>query len=136
MTHERLIKMLEKQLKLEKEAAIALRREMKGIDHLGIKVLFEVCAADSVKHANIVRLMLDNLQKGELSRDTFSSTWRQRHEGLEAIKNHIQREKDMIELLKDEVVATEDKVLKALLKHILADEERHHKILKKEIWEI
>lgn len=135
MTHEQLIKLLETQLKLEKEAARSLRTESKQIDHLGIKAIFEICAADSTKHASIVQMMLDYLKSDELSKETFVSTWKQRHQGVEAIKEHIEREAKMIELLKDEVLMTENDILKKLLKHILADEERHHKLLKQEIWE-
>ncbi len=135
MTYDQLIKLLETQLQLEKESARALRKEMKEIDHLGIKVLFEICAADSTKHASMVQMILDAIKKSELSRETFTSTWQQRNQGLEAIKQHIDREKKMISLIKDEVLATDDKILKVLLKHILADEERHHKILKDEVWE-
>jgi rubrerythrin len=134
MAHEQLIELLETQLKLEKESARALRKEMKDIDHVGIKALFEICAADSTKHAAIVQMMLESLKSGELSRATFVSTWQQRNQGLEAIKAHIDREKKMIELIKEEVLATEDKVLKALLQHILDDEKRHHQILKEEVW--
>ena len=134
MANERLIKLLETQLTLEKESARALRKEMKDIDHVGIKALFEICAADSTKHAAIVQMMLDSLKSGELSRETFVSTWQQRNQGLEAIKAHIDREKKMIELIKDEVLATDDKLIKILLQHILNDEERHHKILKEEVW--
>lgn len=140
MTEERLIELLETQLTLEKEAARALRKEMKDIDHLGIKVLFEICAADSTKHASMVQMLLDALKKekpvpSDSAEKTYVSTWRQRHQGLEAIKQHINREEKMIELIKDEILATDDKVLKAILKHIVKDEERHHKILKEEIWE-
>lgn len=134
MANERLIKLLETQLTLEKESARALRKEMKDIDHVGIKALFEICAADSTKHAAIVQMMLDSLKSGELSRETFVSTWQQRNQGLEAIKTHIDREKKMIELIKDEILATDDKLIKILLQHILNDEERHHKILKEEVW--
>ena len=134
MANERLIKLLETQLTLEKESARALRKEMKDIDHVGIKALFEICAADSTKHAAIVQMMLESLKSGELSRETFVSTWQQRNQGLEAIKTHIDREKKMIELIKDEVLATDDKLIKILLQHILNDEERHHKILKEEVW--
>ncbi len=135
MANERLIDLLETQLELETESARALRKEMKDIDHLGIKVLFEICASDSTKHASMVQMILDVLKKRDLSRETFVSTWQQRNQGLEAIKHHIDREKKMMELVKDEVLATEDKILKTLLKHILADEERHHRILKNEVWE-
>ncbi len=121
-------------MELERAAARALREEMKDIDHHGIKALFEVLAADSTKHAGMVRMMLDWLKSGELSRETFVSTWQQRNKGLEAIKHHIQREEKMIDLLKDEVIAAKDKVTKILLKHILDDEKRHHQILKEEIW--
>lgn len=135
MAHEKLIKLLETQLKLEKEAVHALRTEIKQIDHLGVKALFEICAADSTKHASIVQMMLDYMKSDELSKETFVSTWQQRNQGVEAIREHVDRETRMIELLKDEVLATEDKTLKILLKHILADEERHHKLLKEEIWQ-
>jgi rubrerythrin len=140
MTHERLIELLETQLTLEKEAARALRKEMNDIDHLGIKVLFEICAADSTKHATMVQMLLDALKKekpvpSDSDEKTYMSTWKQRNQGLEAIKQHINREEKMIELIKDEILATDDKVLKAILKHIVKDEERHHKILKEEIWE-
>jgi rubrerythrin len=134
MGHEKLIQLLETQLQLEKESARALRKEMKSIDHVGIKALFEICAADSTKHAAMVQMMLDALKKGELSKETFVSKWQQRNQGLEAIKIHIDREEKMIELLKDEVLATEDKTLKVLLKHILEDEKRHHSILRDEVW--
>jgi len=134
MANERLIKLLETQLTLEKESARSLRKEMKDIDHVGIKALFEICAADSTKHAAIVQMMLESLESGELSRETFVSTWQQRNQGLEAIKAHVDREKKMIELIKDEVLATDDKLIKTLLQHILDDEERHHKILKEEVW--
>ena len=84
----------------------------------------------------MVTLILDALRKGELSKETFVSTWKQRHKGLEAIKDHINRETQMINLLKEQILATQDKTLKTLLKYILADEERHHRILTEEIWEI
>lgn len=141
MTNERLIKLLETQLTLENESAIALRKEMKDIDHPGIKILFEICAADSTKHASIVQMLLDTLEKEEPSREeaeekTYVSTWKQRNQGLEAIKLHIEREKKMIELLKDQILATDDKTLKIILKFIVEDEKRHHKILKDEIWKV
>lgn len=140
MANDRLIELLETQLALEKESARALRKEMKDIDHLGIKILFEICAADSTKHASMVQMLLDALKEHKQPKDPeekkFVSTWKQRNQGLEAIKHHIDREAKMIELIKDEILATDDKTLKAILKHIIADEERHHKILKEEIWEI
>ncbi|MFX1508704.1 MAG: ferritin family protein [Promethearchaeota archaeon] len=140
MAHDRLIELLETQLTLEKESARALRKEMEDIDHLGIKILFEICAADSTKHASMVQMLLDALKnepklKGP-DEKTYVSTWKQRNQGLEAIKQHIDREVKMIELLKDEILATDDKVLKTILKHIVKDEERHHRILKEEIWEL
>ena len=141
MANDRLIELLETQLVLEKEAARSLRKEMKDIDHLGIKILFEICAADSTKHASMVQMLLDALKKEDKrpkdpDQKINVSTWKQRNQGLEVIKHHIDREAKMIELIKDEILATEDKTLKAILKHIVADEERHHKILKEEIWEI
>ena len=141
MSHERLIELLETQLILEKESVSALRKEMKEIDHVGIKILFEICAADSTKHASMVQLLLDALKKKEPTpKDpegkTYVSTWKQRNQGIEAIKHHINREAKMIELIKDEILATDDKSVKAILKHIVEDEERHHKILKEEIWEV
>ena len=139
MANERLIELLETQLVLEKESAQALRKEMKDIDHIGIKILFEICAADSTKHASMVKLLLEALKNHKPSdpeEKAYVSTWKQRNQGLEAIKHHVQREAKMIELIKDEILATDDKTLKAILKHIIADEERHHKILKDEIWEI
>jgi rubrerythrin len=140
MAHDRLIELLETQLTLEKESARALRNEMKEIDHLGIKILFEICAADSTKHASMVQMLLDALKKESKPKDpnekTYVSMWKQRNQGLEAIKHHIDREAKMIELIKDEILATDDEVLKAILKHIVKDEERHHKILKEEIWEL
>ncbi len=136
MSEKKIITLLEKQLELEKENVRVLRKEMKNIDHYGIKILFEVLAADSSKHASMVQMMLDVLRKGELSKETFVSTWKQRNTGLEAIRDHIEREKKMIELIKEEVLATENKTIKALLKYILTDEKQHHNILKKEIWEI
>ncbi len=141
MTNEQLIELLETQLTLEKESARALRKEMKDIDHIGIKILFEICAADSTKHASMVQMLIDSLKKSEVSRKdpeekTYLSTWKQRNQALEAIKHHINREAKMIELIKDEILQTDDKIIKAILKHIVADEERHHKILKEEIWEL
>jgi rubrerythrin len=127
---------MQQQLELETAAAQALRKESRDIDHPGIKVLVEVCAADSTKHAAVITLLLESLEKGELLKETFVSTWKQRHKGLEAIKDHINRETQMINLLKEQILATQDKTLKMLLKHILADEERHHKILTEEIWQI
>jgi rubrerythrin len=136
MTLPKLVQLMQQQLELEKATAQALRKESRDIDHPGIKVLVEVCAADATKHATMVTLILEALRKGELSRETFVSTWKQRHRGLEAIKDHIKRETQMINLLKEQILATQDKTLKTLLEHILADEERHHKILTEEIWEI
>jgi len=136
MTLPKLVQLMQQQLELEKTAAQALRKEARDIDHPGIKVLLEVCAADSTKHAAMVTLLLEALDKGELSKETFVSTWKQRHRGLETIKDHIKREDQMISLLKEQILATQDKTLKMLLKHILVDEERHHKILTEEIWEI
>jgi len=139
VTNERLIELLETQLTLEKESARALRKEMKDIDHPGIKILFEICAADSTKHASMVQMLLDTLKKEKPSHEqaeekTYVSTWKQRNQGLEAIKHHIERENKMIELIKDEILATDDKTLKTILKHIIEDEKRHHRILKEEIW--
>ncbi len=136
MTHEKLIKALEEQLQLERESARKLRAEQNNIDHVGIKAFFEICAADSVKHANIIQMILTYLKDSSLSEETFVSTWRQRHKGVEAIKEHIDREKQMISKLKHQVLSVKDPIVKALLKHILADEDRHHQILKQEIWEI
>lgn len=141
MTNERLIKLLETQLTLENESARALRKEMKDIDHPGIKILFEICAADSTKHASIVQMLLETLRKEKLAHEeaeekTYVSTWKQRNQGIEAIKGHIEREMKMIELLKDQILATEDKTLKIILKFIVEDEKRHHKILKDEIWKV
>jgi len=97
MRNERLIKLLEEQLKIEKESVQALRAEQKNINHLGVKLLFEICAADSAKHARMVKLILDHLKAQELSRETFVSTWRQRNRG-QAISDHIEREEQLIRL--------------------------------------
>ena len=136
MTVPKLVHLMEQQIELERTAAQALHKEARYIDHPGIKALVEVCAADSTKHAAVVTLLLGALRDGQLSKETFASTWKQRHRGLEALKDHVNRETQMINLLKEQILATQDKTLKMLLKHILADEERHHKILTEEIWEV
>ncbi len=135
MTRE-LIDLLERQLRLEKGSIKSLRAEQKEIDHPGIKAFFEICAADSAKHASLITIILQHLKAGDLSRETFVSTWQQRNKGVEAIREHVNREKQMIELIKEQLLSVKDPIVKNLLKHILADEKRHHEILRQEIWKI
>jgi rubrerythrin len=113
------LKLLKEQERFEVETAKRLRIFMEKINNKVIRLLLETMVLDSMKHASILRAMVDLIQGLELSKD---DTLLLRNE----LSNHISEEEKMLRKIKDINTKIEDSKVKVIIDQITSEEERHH----------
>jgi bacterioferritin (cytochrome b1) len=129
-SNEQLINFLNKQIRIEHQIVSSLNKSLTDIGNPTIKGVLKGISLDSVKHAE----MYDSAVK-LLTSVPQALTQENLDEQKRLVERHIELEAELIEKISNVLPTVENKKVKLLLNAILADEKRHHELLK-EILEI
>jgi len=124
-TNKGLIEFMKRQIVIEKEIVNSLEKGIVDIRNPPVKGVLKGVSLDSVKHAELYSAAVTLLTN-------VSQALRQ--EDLEAqralVEKHIRMEAELIRKMEKIMPAIENKKVTFLLNAILADERRHHAMLK------
>jgi len=123
MTDE-MIKFFENQIDLEKKIVESAQDAINEIENEAVSTALRGISLDSLKHAEMYRSAI-NL----LSATTVALNEEQLDLQKKVISDHIKMEEAVIKELEKRMEDVENEKVKLLLKAILADEHRHHKLL-------
>jgi len=123
---ENLLEFIREQIKVEREIVRSLEESLPRIGSPAINTVLKGISHDSMKHAEMyeaVEMMLTKTRP-PLSHETL-------HEQRELIERHIEYESRLIRRVEEILPEIEDEKIKLVLNAILADERRHHELLKR-----
>ena len=128
---EELIKLIERQVKIEKQVANSVDKQLEMVDSAAAKLLLTEMKFDARKHASILEGILEYIAESDtLLWDRKISSYVDRQVLKKELQEHIDIEKHTLNLVKEQITKTNDEGIKLLLTHIAEDEDRHHKLLK------
>ncbi len=122
---DELLAFLREQTKIEKKIVRSLNRSLLTIENPPVKGILQGISLDSVKHSKLYEsaiTMLVSVSKA-LSQEDLN-------EQKKLVEKHIQIEAELIEKISKKLPTVENKKVQLTLAAILADERRHHKLLK------
>lgn len=121
-----LAEFIRRQIEVENEIVRSISEALEGLRNPAVKSVLRGISLDSIKHAEMYTsaLMLLTTVPQALSQEDL-----ERHKAL--IEKHIRIEAELIERISDIIPKISDEKVKLLLTAILADEKRHHELLKK-----
>jgi bacterioferritin (cytochrome b1) len=124
--HDELLEFMKRQIVIEKEIVESLNKGVVNIKNPPVKGVLKGISLDSVKHAELyaaaVSLLTDVSQA--LKQENLD-------EQKALVEKHIKMEADLIKKLEKIMPTIENTKVRFLLESILADERRHHALLKK-----
>ena len=124
--HDELLEFMKRQIVIEKEIVESLNKGVVNIKNPPVKGVLKGISLDSVKHAELyaaaVSLLTDVSQA--LKQENLD-------EQKALVEKHIKMEADLIKKLEKIMPSVENTKVRFLLESILADERRHHDLLKK-----
>lgn len=124
-SNDQLVSFLKKQIEIENEIVDSLNRGLVTIKNPPVKGVLKGISLDSVKHAELyasaVKLLTSTSQ---------ALTQERLDEQKRLVEKHIKLELELIEKLDKIVPNIGNPKVKLLLEAILADERRHHELLK------
>jgi bacterioferritin (cytochrome b1) len=124
--HDELLEFMKRQIVIEKEIVESLNKGVVNIKNPPVKGVLKGISLDSVKHAELyaaaVSLLTDVSQA--LKQENLD-------EQKALVEKHIKMEADLIKKLEKIMPTIENTKVRFLLESILADERRHHGLLKK-----
>jgi len=113
------IELLRDQERFEDEVAKRLSSLLDRVDNHVVKLLLHTLVLDSMKHASIIRALLDLVQGTSLSEPDKRLL-------REELSRHISEEEEMLVKAKELAGKVKDENVKAVLEQITLEEERHH----------
>lgn len=117
-----LLKMLNNHKSFETKNASSLKSIIDVTDSSIVNMFLGGIMLDSTKHANILQAIID-VNAGQV-------LWNiDKQKMVKELKEHLEIEEKMLESIQDIIGKNKDKRIEPLIKEILADERRHHKIL-------
>ncbi|MEM1581052.1 MAG: ferritin-like domain-containing protein [Candidatus Bathyarchaeia archaeon] len=124
-TKNAILEFIKKQIEVENEIVKSLNEALEDMRNLSVKGVLRGISLDSVKHADMYAsaLMLLTSVPQAISQEQL-----EKHRGL--IEKHIRIEAELIKKISDMLPIINDEKVKLLLTAILADERRHHELLK------
>ena len=127
---DELVTFLREQIKIENKIVESLNSALREMGNPTVKGVLKGISLDSVKHAEMYAAAVNLLT-------SVSQALTQQHldKQRELVKEHIRIEAGLIERIGKVIPSVENEKVKLLLKAILLDEKRHHKLLK-EVLEI
>lgn len=129
------VKLIQAQVKLEKDTARKVKKLEEATANLGAKLLLAEMRFDTEKHAKILQTMLDLMKQREpeiASRTLWTTKTHSYVDSLVAkrmLEDHVKIETNMLRHVEEEIERTDDEALKMLLEHIADDERKHHKTM-------
>jgi rubrerythrin len=125
-TRERLLRFLEKQIKVENEIVDSLNKGLVDVENPAVKGTLKGISLDSLKHAQMYASAINLLTKAPKA-----LTQKQLDSQKALVEKHIQIEAVLIERINKQIPNIKDEKVKLLLNAILEDERRHHSLLQR-----
>jgi rubrerythrin len=122
---DKLIEFMKKQIKIENEIVASLNKGLTDMHNPPVKGVLKGISLDSIKHAEMYAAAVTLL-----TNPSKALTQENLDEQKALVEKHIQMESDLIEKLEKALPNIENKKVAFLLDSILADERRHHAMLK------
>jgi len=122
---DELLNFLKKQIKVENEIVDSLNNGLVEVKNPPVKGVLKGISLDSVKHAEMYAAATE-LLKGVSKALTQEHLDKQRA----LVEKHIRMEADLIKKIRKVIPTVENEKVKLLLNAVLADEKRHHELLK------
>ena len=120
-----LIDFLKNQIVVEKEIVASLEKPLRVMKNPAVKGVLMGVSLDSIKHAELYMAAVTLLTSA-----STALTQENLDEQRVLIEKHIEIESQLIKKLETMIPKIEDKKVTFLLNSILADERRHHEMLK------
>lgn len=117
---------LREMVEREKRIVESVRESLKKMSHPAVRGVLEGISLDSLKHAKMYEASLSLLKGGR-----EEVTEEQLKEQEELVRRHVKWEEEMMEKIEAVLPRVGDQRVRMLLEAILADERRHHLLLKK-----
>ncbi|MCS7124506.1 MAG: ferritin-like domain-containing protein [Candidatus Bathyarchaeota archaeon] len=129
-SQDALLNFIRRQIMVENEIVDSLNEALKSIGNPSVKGVLRGISLDSLKHAEMYDAALKLLT-------TTPQALSQEHldKQRSLVERHIRVEAELIKKISDILPTVENEKVKLLLTAILADEKRHHQLLK-EVLEI
>ncbi len=120
-----LIDFLKNQVTVEKEIVASLEKPLRSMKNPAVKGVLKGVSLDSIKHAELYLSAITLLTEA-------STALTQEHldEQRALVEKHIRIESELIKKLETMIPIIDNKKVVFLLNSILADERRHHEMLK------
>jgi len=123
--HDELLEFMKRQIVIEKEIVESLNKGVVNIKNPPVKGVLKGISLDSVKHAELYAAAISLLTE-------VSQALKQENldEQRALVEKHIRMEAELIKKLEKIMPEIENSKVQFLLESILADERRHHALLK------
>ena len=125
-SNKKLLDFIKQQIVIENEIVGSVNNGIKNIKNPPVRGVLKGISLDSMKHAELYASALTLL-----TNVSQALTQENLDEQRALVEKHIQIEAELIKKLEKELPAIQNKKVVFLLKAILADERRHHSLLKK-----
>lgn len=119
-----LVKFFEEQIKLENKIVKSVNDSLENLDNEAVQMALRGISLDSSKHADMYRSGIALLTKSSRPLNEEMMDLQRR-----IIEKHIKMEEEVIQQLEKKIPTLENEKLILLLKAIMADEKRHHRLL-------
>jgi rubrerythrin len=122
---DNLIEFLKNQVKVEKEIVASLEKPLLSMKNPAVKGVLKGVSLDSIKHAELYMSAITLLTAAStaLTQDNLD-------EQRKLVEKHIEIESQLIKKLEKMIPTIDNNKVVFLLNSILADERRHHEMLK------
>jgi rubrerythrin len=120
-----MLKFLENQIQLEERIVQSVNESIDKIENEAVRTALRGISLDSKKHAEMYTSAINLLTTTSIALNEEQLDLQKK-----VIEDHIEMEEAVIKLLEKRVNNVENEKVELLLKAILADEHRHHKLLK------
>jgi rubrerythrin len=122
---DNLLEFLKNQIKVEKEIVASLEKPLLSMKNPAVKGVLKGVSLDSIKHAELYMSAVTLLTEA-----STALTQENLDEQRALIEKHIEIESQLIKKLETMIPTIENSKVVFLLESILADERRHHEMLK------
>jgi len=122
---DNLVEFLKNQITVEKEIVASLEKPLLSMKNPAVKGVLMGVSLDSIKHAELYMAAVTLLTSA-----STALTQENLDEHTALVEKHIEIESKLIQKLETMIPTIEDQKVVFLLNSILADERRHHEMLK------
>lgn len=130
MSENTLLNFIRQQIAVENEIVDSLNEALRSISNPSVRGVLKGISLDSLKHAEMYDAALKLLTT---TQQALSQEHLDKQRSL--VEKHIRMEAELIKKISDILPTVENEKVRLLLNAILADEKRHHQLLK-EVLEI